>query len=187
MGAEFTASAKEAGIHNVQLIQASWPSNVAVHGDVALVCHVTYFVRDLVPFIEALQNAASRRVIISVASVPPPNQGARLFELLNGEPLAPVPGHRELLPVLWEMGLLPEVTLVPPGDVGLPRAAASPTREEAIKSVMQQRSDLSPQEVARRQALIEAHFNELFVETAAGFVSASSRGVRQMLITWEAS
>ena len=82
-------------------------------GDVVLTCDVTYFVRDIVPFIEKMNGAARRRVIVLVWSEPPPNRGADLFRRVYGEPLAPMPGHRELLPVLWDMGILPDVHVLP--------------------------------------------------------------------------
>ena len=75
-----------------------------IEGEIVLTCDVTYFVRNIVPFIEKMQLAARRRVMILVWSEPPPNRGADLFRRVYGEPLAPMPGHRELLPVLWDMG-----------------------------------------------------------------------------------
>ena len=113
MAAEYEASRQEAGISNARRVPSGWMDATDVEGDVALTCDVTYFVRDIVPFLEKMQAVARRRVMILVWSEPPPNRGAGLFRRVYGEPLAPMPGHRELLPVLWDMGILPDVHVLP--------------------------------------------------------------------------
>ena len=52
MGAEFTAAAAEAGISNARFVHANWLEAEGVQGDVALTSNVTYFVREIVPFID---------------------------------------------------------------------------------------------------------------------------------------
>ena len=67
---------------------------------------------------------------MNVWSVPPPNHNRSLFRLVYGEDLEDAPGHQQLLPILWEMGILPEVYLLP-GDF---RAGELPqSREEAVR------------------------------------------------------
>src|SRR2546429_7874140 len=113
MAAEFAAAAAGAGIANAHFVHANWLESEDLQGDVALTANVTYFVGDSVPFIEKLATAARRRVMITVWSVANPNQSAPLFPLVYGEEQVAAPGHRELLPVLWELGLLPEVHVLP--------------------------------------------------------------------------
>src|SRR5262245_37022129 len=74
MGAEFTAAAAEAGISNARFVHASWLEAAGLQGDVALTSNVTYFVREIVPFVKKLAAAARRRVMITVWSVANPNQ-----------------------------------------------------------------------------------------------------------------
>ena len=105
-----------------------------IEGDVAVTCDVTYFVRDIVPFIERMQSVARRRVMICVWSEPPPNRGADLFRRVYGEPLSPMPGHRELLPVLWDMGVLPDVRVLP--NPTWWEDWHHPTRAEALDSAI---------------------------------------------------
>ena len=113
MGAEFTAAAAEAGISNARFVHANWLEAEGFQGDVALTSNVTYFVREIVPFITKLASAARRRVMITVWSVANPNQNAALFHLVYGEEPVGVPGYRELLPVLWELDILPDVHVLP--------------------------------------------------------------------------
>ncbi len=79
MGAEFDASRREAGIDNARRVQSDWMDAASIEGDVAISGCVTYFVRDIVPFVEKLAAAARRRVMITLWSVPPPCRGAPLF------------------------------------------------------------------------------------------------------------
>ena len=182
MAAEYEASRQDAGIANARRVPAGWMDDHGIEGDVTLTCDVTYFVRDIVPFIEKMQAAARRRVMILVWSEPPPNRGASLFRRVYGEPLAPMPGHRELLPVLWDMGILPDVRVLP-----------SPTwwedwhyamREEALDSVIFGRwSREGIRDTARR--IFEEQFDELFAPDGDGYRAIWRQPMRELLITWE--
>jgi len=147
---------------------------------------VTYFVHDIVPFIEKMAAASRRRVMITLWSVPSPNQSAPLFRLVYGEEQAPAPGHRELLPVLWEMNILPDVRVLPdtpliPGAMqqGLPQ-----TRQDAVHWALQGRW-LRLEDQSRARDLVETHFHELFAQRPEGFRPLWYQAARQLLITWE--
>ena len=180
---QFDAAAAEAAITNARCLAQGWPSAAAtLSGDVALVANVTYFVRDIVPFIEALVAAAGKRVIISVWSVPPPNHPATLFELLHGEAKERVPTHRDLLPVLWDLGILPDVRLLPDPFRGARQRP--PTREAAVAFALQ---SANGEALAGAAGVVHAHFDELFSPSPEGFVPRWIPPVREMLITWVTS
>jgi SAM-dependent methyltransferase len=187
MLAAFEAVAAGAGIRNARGVQADWLTAEGIQGDVTLVSSVTYFVRDIVPFVRKLEAAARRRVLILVWSEPPPNLRRRLFRLVYGEEQAPSPGHRQLLPVLWEMGLLPDVRVLPmrPTPAGLPPQVGYPqTYDEAVAySLVGQW--LAPRDRDRARRVIEAHFQELFEHTLEGFRPLWQMDTRELLITWE--
>ncbi|MYC30002.1 MAG: class I SAM-dependent methyltransferase [Chloroflexi bacterium] len=181
MGAEFDDSRREAGIANARRIQADWMDARDVTGDVVFSADVTYFVRDIVPFVEKLVAAARRRVMITLWSVSPPNDEANLFELLYGEPMAPVPGFRELLAVLWDLDILPDVLALPepPWWEGDP----IPTREEAMRNALESvwvRED----DIPRAEQVIASHFEQLFSDEAGGFRPRWRQPSRELLITW---
>lgn len=180
MGAEFEQAAAEAGITNVRLVPADWLSAEGVEGDVTLAVNVTYFIRDIVPFVEKLMAAARRRVMITVWSVPPPAQDAHLFRLLYGEDQEMAPGHRELLPVLWEMGILPDVRVLP--DPFRPLQGLPRTREQAVSFALERVEPPDPTEAAKR---IEAEFDALFARRGEVFVPRWRPDTRELLITWE--
>ena len=182
MAAEYEASKQDAGITNARLLPVNLMEADGVEGDVVLTCDVTYFVRDIVPFIEKMQSVARRRVMILVWSEPPPNRGAGLFRRVYGEPLAPMPGHRELLPVLWDMGILPDVHVLP-GPAWW-ETWRYPTREAAIESVIFGRwSREGVRDTARR--IFGEQFDDLFAPDGDGYQAIWRKPMRELLITWE--
>jgi hypothetical protein len=73
----FRRNAAGVGVSNTRIIEGEWPNVDAPTGSVALVNHVTYLTREIVPFIKQLEQAGRRRILITVNSVPPPS-----FQLL---------------------------------------------------------------------------------------------------------
>ena len=176
---EFNESANEAGITNIQTVLSDWLGSVDIPCDLAVTRNVTYFVGQIVPFVEKMASAARRRLMIVVQSVPPPNQTLSLFRLVYGEPQVLVPGHRELLPVLWQMDLLPDVYVLgsSPDDTSLTRADAVMSATQGIW--------LPPEDQDRARSLIEANFYKLYEEFGEGFRPLWRRPSHDLLITWE--
>src|SRR5262249_32202936 len=187
LGAEFAAAAAAACISNARFVHANWLEAAGLQGDVALTANVTYFVREIVPFITKLVSAARRRVMITVWSVASPNQNTAIFHLVYGEEPVAVPGYRELLPVLWELDILPDVHVlpgvpqVPGGNMG---ARMPQTPEDAVQLALQGQW-LGPQDHARARHLIEERFSKLFAPSPEGFRPLWRQEAREMLITWE--
>src|SRR5437763_564923 len=83
-----------------------------------------------------------------------------LLDVVYGEEQVAAPGHRELLPVLWELGILPDVHVLP----GLPRVPGGPmgarlpqTPDDAVQLALQGQW-LGPQDYRRARGLIEERF-----------------------------
>ena len=182
MREEFSASAAEAGIKNARIVPSRWPAPGDLEADVLVSADVTYFVRDIVPFIESMEAASRRRVMLIVWSEPPPNRRAKPFRLVYGEGLAPVPGHTHLLPVLWEMGILPDVRVMPlPPWWG---CDAIPTREEAVQLELQG-SWFMQKDQENARGILEAHFDDLFARIPQGYRPLWRPGMLELLLTWE--
>ena len=180
MKTEFEASATEAAITNARFIQSDWLEASELAGELVVTCNVTYFVSDIGTFIKKMEATAKRRVVMTVWSVPPPNQSAPIFRLVYGEEQEASPGHRELLPVLWEMGILPDVrVLSEPFLDGLPQ-----TREAAVQEATRGQW-LSPSHHEVATAIIQEHFGQLYEETTEGYRPLWRPEVREILITWE--
>ncbi len=190
MGAGFAANAQRAGIENVRFIQGDWPMPDPPMGDLVLVNHVTYLTREIVPFVEALEAAARRRVLMTVNAPPPPSLHRRLYALVYGEAEAIVPGHADLLDVLWELDILPDVRVLPQSTV--PPRPPAPDRDAAIQAAIGTFAieqwalwPAGPELEARIRAVLEAQFDELFAEVEGGFAPHWVTRGREVLITWE--
>jgi SAM-dependent methyltransferase len=182
MGAEFQSSADEAGITNVRLVSASLADANAPNGDIVFTADVTYFVSNIAEFVRQMEAAAARRVMITIWSEPPPNRRAKLFHLIYGEEQKIFPGQAQLLPVLWDLGILPDVQVMPESPWW--ENQRPPTREAAMEMVLEDRV-VKPQDKDRARPLIESHFDELFAASDTGFVPLCRLEMREVLITWE--
>ena len=182
MAAEFESLAQEAGITNARLVPSSLLEAEGTRGDISFAADVTYFVRDITSFIGQLEAAAGRRVMITVWSEPPPNRRAKLFKLVYGEEQEVLPGHRQLLPVLWDIGILPEIKVMP--ELPWWENQSPPTREEAVQMILGDRW-LKPEDRGRARSLVESHFEELFAPGPTGFLPQWRSDMRELLITWE--
>ena len=189
MLAGFAANAQAAGIANIQSVQGDWLTVEPPRGTVALVNHVAYLTRDIVTFIRKLEVAASRRVIISVASPPNPSRNRPVFHVAYEEPSEAVPGYVELINVLWELGIEPNITMLPDLPGALPVA---PTREAAIDlAVGQLRGHqwafwpLAPALERTARERIAARLDDLFRQTPDGFVPTWTVPASEVLITWQ--
>jgi hypothetical protein len=187
MRGEFERVVAEAGISNARYVQQDWLEADDVEGDVTLAAHVTYYVPDIGRFVEKLIKASRRRVILNLLSDPPPNLTAPLFAAIHGTPQALLPSHRELLPALWDMGILPDVRvfpLPPPPSTG----RVFPTREAAVAILA---SAMLPPVVpqgdpVRAREMIDRRFDEIFEVVPDGFLlPRSAAKPQQMIITWE--
>src|SRR5581483_5668295 len=142
--------------------QADWLSAAPIEGDVSLVVHVTYFVPKIEPFIRKLVSSTRRRVIIGVGSTPPPNQGADLFGLMYGETPDLIPGPGELLAVLWEMGIMPEMRVAgSAAGTAMGGTRIYATKQDAI-DFLARPGEQSPEQAAKVRRVAEQHFDQLF-------------------------
>ena len=182
MGAEFETLVREANISNGRLIPSSFAEVQELTSDIVLTADVTYFVRDIVAFIQKLEATASRRVMITIWSDPPPNRSANFFELIYGEKQAALPGLGQLMPVLSDIGIFPEVHVLPENPWWEHQRIT--IKSEAIEILLMDRVT-KPEDRERVRLLIEDNFDRLFSVGEMGFVPIWRIDMRELLITWE--
>ena len=106
-------SVAEFGCDNVRGIHSQWESADVVSADLVLCSHVVYGVADIRPFISKL-NAHATRMVALVSFVDSPQSGiAPLWEPVHGERRINLPALPELMNVLWEMDIYPNVQMLP--------------------------------------------------------------------------
>jgi hypothetical protein len=191
MAIGFRTNAAAARISNARIIEGEWPDADAPAGSVALVNHVTYLTREIVPFIKKLEQAGRRRVLITVNSVPGPSFQRVLYQLVHGEAEEVVPGHVELINVIWELGILPNIWVLPQPTVPFTPA---PGRDTAIANAIarfpgEQWSwwNLGSDLEQRLRGILESRFDELFAASPEGFIPRYVTPGHEILITWQPS
>ena len=178
MREQFRLAVWQHGIQNAEAIASAWPMPEPIHADLVVTADVTYFIAEIEPFLQAMHEAARRRVAILTWTVPPPNVNAELFQLAFGEAEAPSPGFRELAPVLWEMGIVPDVLVL---EEGFAWPERRPTNDaEALQFVHNELSPRDQEAVAER---LRPQIGELFMRDDAYFPTWRIPS-RAMLITW---
>lgn len=185
MAEGFRSLASDNQITNASVILSSWLDTgldtKSVSGDVVFTADVTYFVRDIEEFIRGMEGRAKRRAMITVWSQPPPNRSAEIFQLIYGERLEALPGYRELLAVLWEMGILPDVRVLPDS----PWWESVPTSREQATDLALRGRWLKAEDQDRARRLVDGRFDELFETGSEGFQPKWRPEMREILITWE--
>jgi hypothetical protein len=186
----FEAHAQRAGIANARAVHGDWLEVAPPHGTLALVNHVTYLTRDIKTFVEKLEAAASRRVVMTVGSPPPPSRNREVFQVCYEEPSERVPGHVELVNALWELGIEPDVQMLP---ITPSTMTAVETHAQAVDLALAQLRGhqwafwpLVPDLERLARQRIEASFESLFEQRAEGYYPRWAGPAREVLITWPA-
>ncbi|MBI2763834.1 MAG: NTP transferase domain-containing protein [Chloroflexi bacterium] len=109
-----------ANTQNVRVIEGRWPPDEDVRAalgpdpvaDVALIAHVGYDIVEIVPFLRAMERAASRRCVAILMDESPASVAAPFWPLVHGEPRSPLPALPRLLELLDASGSGPNLTRV---------------------------------------------------------------------------
>jgi SAM-dependent methyltransferase len=101
------------GLTNVEVRAGFWPLDEPIASDVVLAAHVLYGVREIVPFLEALDRAARRLCVLGLGLRHPGAALAPFWEYVHGEARLPLPAALEALCCLHQMGLPATLELAP--------------------------------------------------------------------------
>ncbi len=179
MRRQFQICVEEHGIENADTLASRWPTAEPLSADLLLTVDVTYFISGIEPFVRALHESARRRVMIMTWTVPPPNVNADLFRIAFGVEEAPSPGFRELLPVIWELGIAPDVRVFEERFTWPERLPRD--EEAAIRFAL---SELEPRDEQSARERIGAALDRLYERTGELWRPNWRTPSRAMLITW---
>ena len=180
MREQFSIARDQAGIANTRIAPDWWMDSDAT-GDVIHLSDVTYFVRDIVPFVAKLHNSAARRVIIQLWRPTPGDMGSLLRSVVFGETPPRWPGLPELAAVLWEMGLLPEIRTLPDEPWWLTDAERGLSDTDAVALAMRW---LDTDDDGAQRSVSE-NLERLFERTDSGLTARWLSQPRAVLLTWD--
>ena len=112
MLAELQDSCEEAKIENVSSVFGLWEDAVIDIHEGALCSHVTYGIENIGKFLENVNQYASKRVVIIAFMKSPQAHLESLWREVHEEERVHLPGVPELMDVLWQLGITPELNII---------------------------------------------------------------------------
>ncbi len=161
----------------VKGVYSEWETAEVEAADIALCAHVVYGVADIQPFIQKLQGNANQKVVI-VLFVDSPQAGlAPLWEPVYGEKRVNLPALPELMNVLWEMEIYPNVRMM----------ATDRTRvfESVEAAIEETRNRLFIGSNRYRLQSLGDSIESYLEETDGGYRIKGARPVRQGVVWWD--
>ncbi len=169
-------AASEAGIHNLSIVQDQWEEARVGQADMVLCSHVLYGVPEVQRFVQKLDSHARRLVQVLMFMESPQSHLSPLWKRVHGEDRIDLPGMRDLLPVLWELDIYPDLEMLEVSD-----SLAFDSHDMALER-LRQRLYVQPGTV-QDQRLAQAMV-ELLEETPDGLVVKGARPRRLALASW---
>lgn len=176
MIAAFEQSARDAGIGNASALQANWEEADTEPANVVFCANVVYGVAEIEPFVRKLDAKAKEAVAIVVFTAAPITMFSPAWKVVHRETRIDLPALPELLPVLWEMGLFPNVQMMPE----IPRPGA-PTMDLAI-GIARHMLYVEPSSEADQRLLAAAP--DLVEETPQGVRLRRPNASRPAVVWW---
>lgn len=177
MRAELEATLAEAGVANVRVLAERWPLAQAARADVVISAHVVYGVREVGPFLAALNRTAARLCALYLGLRHPSWAMAPFWERVHGEPRLPLPAALEALAACHQLALPARLDLVP-----APTAFRFTDQHEAFEE-LRARLRLAPD--PGRDVLIRAAMADLLVADVDGTLAPRAQQRYAGVVWWE--
>jgi SAM-dependent methyltransferase len=108
---------EEHGVDNLRIVAGAWPAALGALGtrpvaDVALIAHVGYDIEEIGPFIDAMEQAASRLCVAMLTDQSPASVADPFWPIVHGMDRVPLPAMPELVELLRAKGRSTEVRRV---------------------------------------------------------------------------
>ncbi len=117
MRATLTSAAADASVSNIEIHDLRWPdASWTEPADVSLAAHSLYDIREIAPFLDAMERHTRRLCIAVFGQAARGASLAPLFEAVHGEPLQTLPALREFVVLLGARGRRYEVRTVGAGN-----------------------------------------------------------------------
>ena len=113
MRQQFEQRTPDEAASRITVLPAAWPEAATPVCDVAISAHVAYGVREIGPFLTAMDQRARRACFVLLGLKQPSFVLAPFWERIHGTPRSPLPGALECLNVLHQLGIPARLALVP--------------------------------------------------------------------------
>lgn len=167
--------AAEAGIENIKIVPENWETANVAPANLVLCAHVVYGIDDIEPFLRKLAESAKGRVVIVGHTVSPISMVGPFWKAVHGEERIDLPALPELVPVIWEMGVFPDIEMV---EAGRPRTA--PNREMA-EMWLRRMTWVVPG--SEKNAALQKAIDGAYDEEQGAYVLRNQRSM-QGIVTW---
>lgn len=176
MVAALRESASEAGIENVSVTEETWEEAKVEPADVILCAHVVYGVVDIATFINKLNEHAREKVLLLAYTDAPISRFSGFWHPVHGEERITLPGLPEIVSVLWDMEIYPDIEMLEATDL-----RTFEDREQALEQ-LQSRIYVTPG--SEKDSRLQAAMEDLLEKTDSGFVIKGASPSRLGLISW---
>jgi 2-polyprenyl-3-methyl-5-hydroxy-6-metoxy-1,4-benzoquinol methylase len=177
MGETLRHLAAEAGIENLTVVARPWHEAEVEPADVVLSAHVIYSIEDIGSFVMKLAAHARQRVCMPTFMRPPRARYAPFWPWVHGEDKQELPGAAELMQVLWELGIYPNLEMYAP-------IPFRPFRDwQRALDALRPRLFVTPD--TEQDARLQQAMRELLTETPEGYVIKGLLPGRLALISWQ--
>jgi len=176
MVGQLEEGARAAEISNLSVVQEAWEEAEVDAADLVLCANVIYGVKNIAPFVSKLDEKARERVVIVAWMDAPPSIFSPLWNAVHREERIELPALPELLPVLWELSIFPNVEMLTPG---VPRSAPNLDVALAMARLM-----LYVRPGSEEDARLQAAARERAVETAEGVTLRGHQPRPQAVLSW---
>ena len=176
MRSELREGMAEAGIDNLTTVDSTWEEAETDPADVVLCAHVMYGVVDVVPFVRKLEAHAREQVLMLMFMASPQSGLSPFWRVVHGEERVELPALPELLAVLWEMEVYPNVEMMEAGGTQV-----FESRDAAVEQLRRRLYVNADTEQDRR---LKAAARELLVEEPDGVSIRGAPPRRLGLVSW---
>lgn len=113
MRAEMHARVADESLADVTVVADTWPTATPLQADVVFAAHVLYAVRDIAPFVNAMQQSARRMCVLLLGARHPTTPVLPLWQAVHGDARLPLPAAYECLAALAQLGIAAQMTVLP--------------------------------------------------------------------------
>jgi hypothetical protein len=166
----------EAGIDNITIVAKRWDEAESPPADVVISAHVIYMIEDIQAFVIKLVEHARTQVLMPTFMRPPAARYAPFWRRVHGEDRMDLPGAAEFVPVLWEMGIYPNL------EMFAPQPFRALNDWQTALTTLRRRIYVEPDTDA--DARLQQAMRELLVERPDGYAMRGAEFGRLALISW---